>query len=130
MSYQILSEYEKNLRKYLTRKHQYSKKSENDRKNRVIKFLKFCSTRGKKTIKDIEQADFDRFMHEIQGFSTETKRKYRLVLREFFERAHLDIKVNVQKAVEREKLKKYDKLKQILNNYDIEQYKEDILKIL
>ena len=130
MSYQILSEYEKNLRKYLTRKHQFSKKSEQDRKNRVIKFLKFCSTRGKKTIKDIEQADFDRFMNEIQGFSTETKRKYRLVLREFFERAHLNIKVNVQKAVEREKLKKYDKLKQILNNYDIEQYKEDILKIL
>ncbi len=130
MSYQILSEYEKNLRKYLTRKHQFSKKSEQDRKNRVIKFLKFCSTRGKKTIKDIEQTDFDRFMNEIQGLSTETKRKYRLVLREFFERAHLNIKVNVQKAVEREKLKKYDKLKQILNNYDIEQYKEDILKIL
>ncbi len=131
MSYRIVDEYEKNLRKYLVRKHQYSKKSENDRKNRVIKFLKFCSTRGKKTIKDIEQADFDRFMDEIKDLSTETRRKYRLALREFFTRAHLNIRVNVQKATRLEKEKKFERLKEILKDCDcIEQYKDKILEIL
>ena len=130
MSYQIVDEYERNLRKYLVRKHQYSKKSENDRKNRVIKFLKFCAKRGRKSIKEISQVDFDRFMDEIKGLSVETRRKYRLVLHEFFSRAHLNINVNVQKATKREKLKKFEKLRQILKNCDIEQYKDKILQIL
>ena len=128
----LIEEYEKNLRKYLRHKHQNSNKSERDRKNRVKKFLQFCCRRGIKDIKNITQNDYDKFMQiELSNFSLETRRKYRLALREFFTRAHLNVHVNVQKATEREKLKKFEKLKQILDCCDyIDEHKNEILKIL
>ena len=131
MTCELLKEYEKNIRRYLKHKHQYSLKSERDRKNRVIKFLRFCCSRGVRSIKDITKDDFDKFIQTLSKYSVETRRKYRLVLREFFERAHLDIRVNTQRAVEREKLKKFEKLKQILSCCDcISEHKSEILEIL
>ncbi len=127
----LVKEYERNLRKYLRHKHQYSIKSEKDRKNRVIKFLKFCCSRGVRSIKDITKDDFDKFIQTLSKYSVETRRKYRLALREFFERAHLDIRVNVQRSTRREKLKKFEKLKQILSCCDcIDKYKSEVLEIL
>jgi len=128
----LVREYERNLRKYLRHKHQYSNKSERDRKNRVLKFLRFCCSRGIKDIRNIIQTDYDSFMQYLSeiGYSIETRRKYRLALREFFSRAHLNINVNVQKSVKREKFKKFERLKEILKDCDIEQYKDEILQIL
>jgi len=131
---ELLSEYEKNLRKYLRHKYQTSEKSERDRKNRVKRFLLFCCKRGKKRTNEIEQNDFDKFVQiELEKYSTETKRKYRLALQEFFTRAKLPIKVNVVKSVEREKNKKLEKLKLILGNCAenncIEKHKTEILKL-
>ncbi len=129
---ELVKEYERNLRKYLRHKHQYSIKSEKDRKNRVVKFLRFCCSRGVRSIKDINKSDFDNFMQlELAKYSTETRRKYRLALREFFNRAHLSIRVNVQRSTRREKLKKFEHLREILKDCDcIEQYKDKILEIL
>ncbi len=128
---ELVKEYERNLRKYLKHKHQFSNKSERNRKNRVKKFLQFCCRRGIKDIKNITQNDYDKFIQiELSNFSLETRRKYRLVLREFFTRAHLNVRVNVQKATEREKLKKFEKLKQICCCNCIDEHKSEILKIL
>ncbi len=129
---ELVKEYERNLRKYLKHKHQYSVKSERNRKNRVLKFLRFCCRRGVGEIRGITQNDYDKFMQlGLAKHSTETKRKYRLVLKEFFNRAHINIRVNVQKSVKREKLKKFEKLKQILDCCDcVNEYKSEILKIL
>ena len=127
----LVKEYERNLRKYLRHKHQYSIKSEKDRKNRVIKFLKFCCSRGVRSIKDITKDDFDKFIQTLSKYSVETRRKYRLALKEFFDRAHLNIRVNVQRAVKREKLKKFERLKQILDCCDcVSEHKREILEIL
>ena len=128
---ELIKEYERDLRKYLRHKHQFSVKSEKDRKSKVVRFLRFCCRRGIKSIKDIQKNDFDKFIQlELSKYSTETRRKYRLALREFFDRAHLNIRVNVQRAVKNDKLKKFEKLRQILKDCDIEQYKSEILQIL
>ena len=128
---ELLSEYEKNLRKYLKHKHQVSDKSEKDRKGRVKKFLFFCCKRGLKRISEIKQIDYDRFMQlELAKYSTETRRKYRLALREFFSRAKLNVRVNPVKATRVEKERKFEKLKAILSDCDIEKHREEILKLL
>ncbi len=131
MTCELLKEYEKNIRRYLKHKHQFSSKSEKDRKNRVKKFLLFCCRQGVKDIRNITQTDYDNFMQlELVKYSTETRRKYRLALREFFNRAHLSIRVNVQRSTRREKLKKFEHLKETLKDCDLEQYRDEILKIL
>ncbi len=132
MTCELLKEYEKNIRRYLKHKHQCSLKSERDRKNRVVKFLRFCCSRGVRSIRDITKDDFDKFIQTLSKYSIETRRKYRLALKEFFERAHLDIRVNVQRSVDREKLKKkFQKLKQILSCCNcINEHKREILEIL
>ncbi len=134
MACALMDEYINNIKKYLRYKHQYSLESNQKRKNMVLLFLKFCCAYKVKAISNIEQKHFDKFMQlQLKDKSAETKRKYRLALREFFSRAHLDIKVNVASAKKREKYVKLEKLKAILGDECaklLEQHKKEIIEIL
>jgi len=128
----LVDEYSKNLRIYLRKKSNVSKKSENDRKNKVVNFLKFCESQNVKSIKDITNDNYRSFVNTVLASkSTETKRKYLLSLREFFARAHLNIVINTKNNISRTKEKKLSKILDILNINDInQQQKEAILKLL
>jgi site-specific recombinase XerD len=130
----LVDEYLKYLRLYLRKKHQFSKDSENRRKQKVLTFLRFCENLGVKRIKDIKEEHYRQFVAQfLNSKATETKRKYLMALKEFFERAHLEIKVNPSKNVQRTKEKKLKKLLDILgiNIQDLEYEKiQELLKIL
>ena len=128
----LIDEYNKNLRVYLRKKSNTSKKSENQRKNKVVNFLKFCESQNIKQIKNINEALYRSFVSQhLNNKSIETKRKYLLALNEFFTRAHLNITVNVQNNISRTKEKKLAKILYILDLNDInQQQKEAILKLL
>lgn len=112
----LVEEYLRYIRLYLRKKHQYSKDSENRRKQKVIAFLRFCEKAGVKRIKDIKEEHYRLFVAEVlNSKATETKRKYLLALKEFFERAHLPITVNPSKNIRRTKEKKLLKVLQILD---------------
>jgi site-specific recombinase XerD len=130
----LVEEYLKYIRLYLKKKHQYSKNSENRRKQKVIAFLRFCENAGVKRIKDIKEEHYRLFVAEVlNSKATETKRKYLLALKEFFERAHLPIKINPQGNVRRTKEKKLKKLLDVLG-IDIQSLPyekiQELLKIL
>jgi site-specific recombinase XerD len=130
----LVDEYLKYIRLYLKKKHQYSKDSENRRKQKVIAFLRFCEKLGVKRIKDIKEEHYRQFVAEVlNSKAVETKRKYLLALKEFFERAHLPIKVNPSKNIKRTKEKKLQKLLSILG-IDIQSLEyekiQEVLKIL
>jgi len=128
---ELTNEYLSKLRLYLQKKTDKSKKSQNDRKNKVITFLKYCEKQNVKSIKNINETHYRSFVSEyLNNKSTETKRKYLLALNEFFTRAHLNIKINVQNNVNRTKEKKLIKLLRILNVNATEQQKYEILKLL
>ncbi len=134
MACALMDEYTDNIKKYLRYKHQCSKASNQKRKNMVLRFLEFCCAYKVKAISGIEQKHFDKFIQlQLKDKSIETKRKYRLALREFFTRAHLDIEVSLASATKRAKYAKLEKLKAILG-YEcselLEQHKKEILKIL
>ena len=128
----LVDEYNKNLRIYLRKKSNVSKKSENDRKNKVVNFLKFCESQNVKQIKDINESLYRIFVSQyLSNKSIETKRKYLLSINEFFTRAHLNIQINVQNNINRTKEKKLEKILYILNLNDInQQQKYEILKLL
>ena len=130
----LVDEYLRYIRLYLRKKHQYSKDSENRRKKKVIAFLRFCERAGVKRIKDIKEEHYRQFVAQVLSTkATETKRKYLLALREFFTRAHLPIKVSVQRNIQRTKEKKLKKLLDVLG-IDIQSLPyekiQEILKIL
>jgi len=128
---ELVNEYLSKLRIYLRKKSNVSKKSENDRKNKVVNFLKFCESQNVKQIKDINESLYRSFVSQhLNNKSIETKRKYLLSLHEFFTRAHLNIKINVQNNINRTKEKKLIKLLNILNIDATEQQKDEILKLL
>jgi site-specific recombinase XerD len=127
----LVDEYNKNLRIYLRKKSNVSKKSENQRKNKVITFLKHCEKQNVESIKNINETHYRSFVSQhLSNKSVETKRKYLLSLNEFFTRAHLNIKINVQNNINRTKEKKLTKLLNILNVNPTEQQKDEILKLL
>jgi site-specific recombinase XerD len=128
----LTQEYNKNLRIYLRKKSNVSRESENDRKSKVVNFLKFCELQNIKQIKDINEALYRSFVSQhLNNKSIETKRKYLLALNEFFTRAHLNIVVNTKNNISRTKEKKLSKILNILNINDInQQQKEAILKLL
>ena len=112
---ELIQEFERYKRLYLRYKHQYSKNSNQRREQKVRAFLKFCAKHGVRRIKDIKEDHYRLFVAEIlNNKATETKRKYLLALREFFQRAHLPIKVNITKNISRTKEKKLLKLLEIL----------------
>ncbi len=125
----LVDEFLKNKRKYVVYKHQYSKKSNDERVQRIIKFLQFCCQRGVKRIKDIQKSDYDEFLRYLShSRSIETLRKYKLAISEFVNRAKLSFKV--VKNVDRQKERKFLKLKAILKDCnDIEQCRDEIMKL-
>ncbi len=123
-----------NQKHYLQHKHQYSKRSENERRAKIIKFLKFCEEQGIDKIKNITQREFDMFVEqELSNKSTETKRKYLCAVREFAKRAHLRVAINISKNINRTKKNKLLKLVKILG-LDISEISENqqaqILRLL
>jgi site-specific recombinase XerD len=130
----LTEEYLKYIRLYLRKKHQYSKDSENRRKQKVLTFLRFCESLGVKRIKDIKEEHYRQFVAQfLNTKATETKRKYLMALNEFFQRAHLPIKVNPAKNLRRTKEKKLLKILELLG-IDIKtlEYEkiQELLKIL
>jgi site-specific recombinase XerD len=112
----LLKEFEQYKRLYIRYKHQYSKESNRRRENRIKSFLQFCEGLGVKRIRDLKEEHYRLFVSQILNQkATETKRKYLLALKEFFQRAHLPIKVNVGKNISRTKEKKLLKLLQVLD---------------
>ena len=112
----LIEEFDQYKRLYLRYKHQYSKDSNRRREQKIKAFLKFCAKHGVRRVKDIKEEHYRLFVSEVlNAKSVETKRKYLLALREFFQRAHLPIMVNVQKNISRTKEKKLLKLLQVLD---------------
>jgi len=127
----LVDEYNKNLRIYLRKKSDASKKSENQRKNKVLAFLRYCEEKRIERIENISESNYRSFVSEyLNDKSTETKRKYLLALNEFFTRAHLNIVINTKNNISRTKDKKLTKLLNILNVNATEQQKDEILKLL
>jgi len=127
----LTSEYLNNLKVYLRKKTNVTKKSENERKSHVLKFLRYCETQGVKKIHDITNDQYRSFVSMyLNAKSTSTKRKYLLALREFFQRAHLEIPVNVTSNIARTKQKKLLEILDILQIDISEQQKNEILKLL
>ena len=127
----LTNEYLNNLKVYLRKKTNVTKKSENERKSHVLKFLRYCETQGVKKIKDITNDQYRSFVSMyLNTKSTSTKRKYLLALREFFQRAHLEIPVNVTSNIARTKQKKLLEILDILQIDISEQQKNEILKLL
>ncbi len=127
----LIKQFAENKRKYIVYKHQCTQKSNKEREQKIIKFLKFACTKNVKYIQSINKAIFDDFMKFIDDKSLETKRKYRLALAEFAQRARLNFKV--VKNVNRQKEKKFYNIKKfLLEKYsvDIDKHKDEILKIL
>jgi len=127
---ELVDEFIRNKRKYVRYKHQVNEKSNDERVQKVIKFLQFCCRQGVKRIKNINKGNYDDFMRFLSNNrSLETQRKYRLALSEFVERASLGFKI--VKNVDRQKEKKLNKILQILNVSDIsKEQKSEILKII
>lgn len=125
----LIDEFLKNRRKYVTYKHQFSKKSNNERIQRIIKFLQFCCSRNVKRIKDIQKSDYDEFLRHLSySHASETVRKYKLAISELVNRANLDFEV--AKNIDKQKEKKFFKLKKILKDCgDIEQCRDEIMKL-
>jgi len=128
----LIDEFEKKRRIYIANKRQYSDKSNREREQKIKKFLSFCEDLGVKKIKDINQSHYRQFVPEILNTkSTETKRKYLYCLREFFQRAHLPININITQNIAKTKERKLNKILQILDINEITQeQKEEILKII
>jgi len=118
--------------RFLRKKHQYSKKSHQERLQKLLKFIKFCERQGVENIRDIKPEHYARFVREVLSQkSTETKRKYLLVLREFFRRAQLNIRVNVSRNIKETKEKKMRKLLEILGDCKLnERQLREIYKLL
>jgi site-specific recombinase XerD len=118
--------------RFLRKKHQYSKRSHKERLQKLLKFLRFCEKQGVESIRDIRVEHYSRFVKEfLSQKSTETKRKYLLVLREFFRRAQLPIRVNVSRNIKETKEKKMRKLLEILQDCKLtEKQLREIYKLL
>jgi site-specific recombinase XerD len=131
---ELIQEFEKYKRLYLRYKHQYSKNSNQRREQKVRAFLRFCAQRGAKRIKDIREEHYRLFVAEIlNNKAPETKRKYLLALKEFFQRAHLPIRINITKNISRTKERKLQKVLQLLGLKleDLEYEKiQELIKIL
>ena len=128
----LIKEFEEKKRQYLRKKRQFSKKSNDERQQKILKFLQFCEKQNAGAIRNITQREFDLFVErELNKRSTETKRKYLYALKEFFDRANLKIIVNTSKNIRRTKERKLKKIIKILDLDTItDEQKEQILKLL
>ena len=130
----LIKEFESKKRLYIRNKRQYSKKSNKEREQKIKAFLKFCENLGVEKIKDINQSHYRQFVEQILNEkSIETKRKYLYALKEFFERAHLYIKISITTNILRTKEKKLKKILEILSINDenvSQEQKNQIFEIL
>jgi len=115
----LLYEFHRNRKKYVQIKHQFSTKSQREKLNRIKKFLQFCENKQVGKINDLWQKHYDQFIEILSNAqkSDETIRKYSLALKEFFQRAHLDVLINPNKAKKRRVSKKIEKIIKIINEY-------------
>jgi site-specific recombinase XerD len=131
---ELIKEFEQYKRLYLRYKHQYSKDSNKRREQKIKAFLKFCAKHGVRRVKDIREEHYRLFVSEVlNNKATETKRKYLLALKEFFQRAHLPIRINITKNITRTKEKKLLKILETLEIRleDLEHEKiQKLLKLL
>jgi site-specific recombinase XerD len=118
--------------RFLRKKHQYSKKSHKERLQKLLKFIRFCEQKEVKELREIKPEHYSAFVKEfLSQKSTETRRKYLLVLREFFRRAQLPIRVNVSRNIQETKEKKMRKLLEILKDCKLtEKQIREIMKLL
>jgi site-specific recombinase XerD len=118
--------------RFLRKKHQYSKQSHRERLQKLLKFIKFCEAKGVRDLREIKPEHYSAFVKEfLSSKSTETRRKYLLVLREFFKRAQLPIRVNVSRNIKETKEKKLQKLLEILQDCKLtEKQLREIYKLL
>jgi site-specific recombinase XerD len=118
--------------RFLRKKHQYSKKSQRERLQKLLKFIRFCEAKGVKDLREIKPEHYSAFVKEfLSQKSTETRRKYLLVLREFFRRAQLPIRVNVSRNIKETKERKMRKLLEILKDCTLnEKQIREIMKLL
>jgi site-specific recombinase XerD len=131
---ELIKEFERYKRLYIRYKHQYSKDSNRRRENRIKAFLRFCAQKGVRRIKDIKEEHYRLFVSEVLNTKApETKRKYLLALKEFFQRAHLPIKVHPSKNIQKTKEKKLLRILEILG-IKLEDLKyekvQELLKVL
>ena len=125
----LVSEFLKNKDRFLRRKHQISTTRQKTRESVVIRFLEFVeSSRGVKKVKNLQQKDYDGFIRHLkeEGLSEETLRNYKGILREFFVRAHLKIKVNPTRS----RNKKLGRLRKILEERGCIDIFEEVSKLL
>jgi site-specific recombinase XerD len=118
--------------RFLRKKHQFSKRSYKERLQKLLKFIRYCERQGVENIRDIKVEHYAGFVKEfLSKKSTETKRKYLLVLREFFRRAQLPIRVNVARNIRETKERKMRKLLEILQDCKLnEKQLREIYKLL
>ena len=127
----LLDEYEKNKRMYLQKKYQCSKRSEYEKELKVKKFLRFCEKNGVKSISNIKTIHYRSFMESItKNVAPETYRKYALALKEFFNRAHLNIRVNPTRVKNRAIERKIRQIEKVVNITLSEEQKDSLRKII
>ncbi|MEA3312972.1 MAG: hypothetical protein U9Q18_01175 [Caldisericota bacterium] len=124
----VLSEFAK--MKHLWYRSRENKTRWQKQKIRIIeKFLRHCKNRGVKKIGAISKSEYDSFFLGFKN-TIETKRKYMFVLREFFKKAGVSIKVNTLKYINKQKQKKLKQIEETLPTQLTEETKNKILKIL
>ncbi len=120
----LFEQYLKRKTRLLTRKHENTRRWERQRQKHVEQFLRYCENRwGIKKMSNIEQKHFDcyvGYLRQSKGYAGETIRKHCLSLRDFFERAKLNIKVNPEKGKKRRIQRKMQKIEQVLRKWGIE----------
>jgi len=116
---------------FIIKKHENTREWEKTKMHRIEKFLRFCEAKYIKDIHQIEKKNYDMFIENLnkQNKSDETIRKYSLVLKEFFNRAHLDINVSPNRSKKRRITKKMTKIREILTKNEIEISEQIIKKI-
>ena len=79
--------YKQHRRLFLQNKHQNNSKTEKFRKSALLRFLTFCESQNiYHTFAIYPQTAKDFFTQEIYSLSPESKRKYFLILKEFYKR--------------------------------------------
>ncbi|MDL1969744.1 MAG: phage integrase SAM-like domain-containing protein [Candidatus Desulfofervidaceae bacterium] len=98
----LFGQYLKRKTRLLTIKHENTRRWERQRQKHIKQFLKYCEDRWNiERISDIKQKHFDcyvGYLKQNREYADETIRKHCLSLREFFERAKLNIKTNPGKG--------------------------------
>ena len=88
----LINFYEKNSRLFLKQKHQNTSKTEKFRDMTILKFLEFCESKKIFHTRGMTKKLAADFLYSEREKSSETLRKYFLILREFF-RIHKKIEL-------------------------------------